>query len=238
MYDLSIATEPVPVTLVLIDDDVLVRAGLKALLESDPRLRIVGEAQGPDEALRIIASTQPQIALVDLCLPEADGIQLASLIRRHHPSVKCVILTGFPDERYRRKASEAGAVGYVLKSEIEKLEEVVLTAASSEPGSELPSIQMEDTGSGSMPALTARQCQVLQHIADGMTNKETAFAMRIAVKTVEKHRAELMRKLDVHNTAGLVSFAFTHRMQLMKYAELPKSLMASRDTAEALHNTE
>ena len=200
----------------LADDHLVVRAGIRAVLERIEGIVIVGEAANGREALALVEQFQPQVLLTDITMPELNGLELTARISKSHPSVRVIVLSMHSAEEYVRQALRVGAAGYLLKdsdaSEIEKAVRVVAAG-----GSYLtPSISRHVVGNylnrlgpeAEPPEiLTSRQREILQAIAEGKSTKETALAFGISVKTVETHRTQLMDRLKIHNIPGLVRYA-------------------------------
>lgn len=205
-----------PVRIVLADDHALVRAGLRKLLESLPDIEVVGEAEDGRAALALVASHKPDLVLMDIAMPGLNGIEAAARLSREHPQVRALILSMHQNEDYVRQALRAGAAGYLLKDaapvELELAIKAVLRgetylspAVSRGVMSDyVQRLRGEDTPG---EALTPRQRETLQLIAEGHTTKEIARRLNISVKTVETHRTQLMKQLDLHDVAGLVRYA-------------------------------
>lgn len=202
--------------IVLADDHALVRAGLRKLLESMPDIEVVGEAEDGRAALVLVESRRPDLVLMDIAMPGLNGIEAAARLSREHPEVRALILSMHQHEDYVRQALRAGAAGYLLKEaapvELELAIQAVLRgeiylspAVSKGPVSDyVRRLRDEDTPDGT---LTPRQREILQLIAEGHTSKEIARRLSISVKTVETHRTQLMKQLDLHDIAGLVRYA-------------------------------
>jgi len=205
-----------PLRIVLADDHALVRAGLRKLLESLPDIEVVGEAEDGRAALALVASHKPDLVLMDIAMPGLNGIEAAARLSREHPQVRALILSMHQNEDYVRQALRAGAAGYLLKDaapvELELAIKAVLRgetylspAVSKGVMSDyVQRLRGEDTPG---EALTPRQREILQLIAEGHTTKEIARRLNISVKTVETHRTQLMKQLDLHDVAGLVRYA-------------------------------
>jgi DNA-binding NarL/FixJ family response regulator len=201
-----------PIRIVLADDHVLVRQGLKSLLEREG-FQVVAEASDGQEALRHVKSLQPEIAVMDISMPTLNGLNAAREVRRASPKTKTILLTQHDESQYIRDALEAGVKGYVLKSQVASdlvlaIRQVSLGQVYLSPG--VSSAVMEAYQSKSEQSknpLTLREGQVLQLIAEGKSTKDVASLLGISVKTAESHRTRLMRKLDIHETASLVLYA-------------------------------
>lgn len=194
------------------DDHALIREGLEAVLGRDPNLEIVGEAATGLQAVELAARLAPDVVIMDLAMPEMNGVEATRLIRERNPQQLVVILSGHASAALVDQALAAGASGFVLKKQVfrelrKAIEEVVAgrryvcpyPAASGEPGR----AGRQEAGG----LLSARERQVLQLLAEGLTAAEAAGRLSIAVTTVETHRRNIMRKLDLHNLAELTRYA-------------------------------
>jgi DNA-binding NarL/FixJ family response regulator len=200
------------IRILLADDHVLVRQGVRALLEQAGMV-VVGEAADGPEALRLADTHAPAVALLDIVLPHVHGIETARRLRETGPQTKSILLTMHTDEPYVLAALHAGAVGYVVKTQaaadlVQAIHTVVQGAISLSPWVTTAVMQASVRGTP-LPRdlLTARECEVVQRIAEGQTTKEITVALGLGVKTVESHRSNAMRKLDIHETATLVRYA-------------------------------
>jgi two-component system response regulator NreC len=201
-----------PTRIVLADDHVLVRQGLKSLLERE-NFQVMGEASDGQEAVKLIETHHPDIAIMDISMPILNGIDAARGLSRSAPKTKVILLTQHEEEQYIHEALEAGVKGYVLKNQvandlIQAIRQVGRGEFYLSPG--ISRAVMEAFRNKSeRPAdpLTARERQVLQLIAEGKSTKDTASVLGISVKTAESHRMRLMQKLDIHETASLVRYA-------------------------------
>lgn len=205
-----------PIRVVLADDHVLIRAGLKALLHSLPNIQVVGEASDGHEAVDVVEKLQPDVVIMDIAMSNLNGLEAASRITRQQPKVNVIILSMHANEEYVGQALDAGATGYLLKgAEPAELELALKSVMRGEPYLS-PSISKQLVHEylayrkdklGSAVELTARQREVLQLIAEGSSTKDIARKLGLSVKTVDTHRTELMRRLDIHDVAGLVRYA-------------------------------
>jgi DNA-binding NarL/FixJ family response regulator len=201
-----------PIRIVLADDHVLVRQGLKSLLERE-HFQIMAEASDGQDAVRLIEANDPDIAILDISMPTLNGIDAARGLSRSAPKTKVILLTQHEEEQYIHEALEAGVKGYVLKNQvandlIQAIRQVCRGEFYLSPG--ISRAVMEAYRNKSeRPAdpLTARERQVLQLIAEGKSTKDTASVLGISVKTAESHRMRLMQKLNIHETASLVRYA-------------------------------
>jgi len=192
-------------TLIVADDHPVVRDGLVGMLETQVDFSIVGTAATSTEAVEVCASARPDVAIIDLELPPADGVTAIEHIRRDTPGTRCVVFTAFATDERVLSAVRAGARGYVLKgAPSERLFEVIRTVAAG--GLDVPAEISERVAAGldDGRALTERQVEVLRELAAGRTNREIAQRLGIAERTVKFHLSELFTRLDVTNrTAAL-----------------------------------
>ena len=198
--------------LLLADDHVVVREGFKNLLV-DAGFEIVGEVSNGREAVTLAKKLQPNVALLDFAMPLLNGIDAARAIHIESPRTKTVLLTMHKEEQYVLEALRAGIKGYVLKSQA--VADLVQAIQSSFQGETYlsPSISASVVNAAlagdtsCTDPLTQREREVMQLIAEGKSNKEVAHELKLSVKTVESHRRNLMVKLSIHETAGLVRHA-------------------------------
>jgi DNA-binding NarL/FixJ family response regulator len=210
-----------PVRLVLVEDHQILREGLRSLLEIESDLDVVGEAGNAQAALEKIRALQPDVLLTDLALPNGSGMSLIRTVRDEAPEVRSLVLTGYFEEEYIRAAMDAGALGYVLKdSSREELlrairsvadgRQYLCTAVAQAVVSGYLNPQPANQSVQPLSSLTDRECQVLARIAVGQSNKVIARELNLSVKTVEKHRSNMMRKLELRNAAEVALFAVRH----------------------------
>jgi DNA-binding NarL/FixJ family response regulator len=207
----------------LVDDHTVVRHGLRRILASDEHIEVVGEAGDGRTAVELAQRMQPHVVVMDVALPELNGIEATRQLTKRAPNVHVLMLTMHADDVYVRQSLKAGARGYLLKDS-EDLDLIKAVKAVGAGGSFFsPAISsvvlsgyLGDRPSGEpddpLGRLTDREREVLQLIAEGKTNKEIAAALTLRVNTVETHRNPLMEKLDLHNTAELVRFAIRERL--------------------------
>ncbi len=202
----------------LVDDHVIVRQGLKALLSDEPDMEVVGEANNGREALEKLAALEPEVVLMDISMPSLNGIEATRQIKQRFPDVKVVILSMHANEEYVFQVLQAGAAGYVLKLS-DSMEVLTAIRAALSGGSFLsPPIsrtvindyvrRAEARGQGSdLDLLTSREREVLQLLAEGRSNRDIAEELSISIKTVESHRSNIMNKLEVSSKAELIKYA-------------------------------
>ncbi len=196
------------ITVLLVDDHSLVRRGFRRILEDEDGMTVVGEASNGVEAIQTAYELKPKVVVMDLSMPELDGVQATKEIVKHLPGTEVLVLSMHADDNYVRNALDAGAKGYLLKSAIDvDLVGAIRSVAEGKRfiGSGLKYVPQQQDDE--INRLTAREKQVLQLIAQGKSNKEIATLLELSVNTVSVHRANLMEKMNIHRTAELVLFA-------------------------------
>jgi len=205
-------TQTKPVRLAIVDDHPLVRDGLRARLSVVAGLEVIGEAASGAQALELAAAQLPDLMLIDVGMRGMNGIELATVLRQRHPAVKVLMLSMYDNREYVLSAIRAGARGYVLKES--PTEEILAAIGAVCAGGTYFSAQIENLvlqpGAASVPALTAREHEVLLLLAHGRSNKLVARALDISVRTVETHRLSLRRKLGVDSPSDLLKIALTN----------------------------
>jgi DNA-binding NarL/FixJ family response regulator len=200
------------------DDHGIVRRGMRALLESAAGMEIVGEAADGRQALKLCESLHPDIAILDIAMPQLNGIEVTAQATRRNPALKVIILSMYADESYIVRALSAGAKSYLLKQATEDDLLPAVRAVSAGKSFFSPSISkmllddylrhLRQRGlTDSWDLLTGREREVLQLLAEGNTNKEVASALSVSVSTIETHRNRIMEKLSLRNFAELVLYA-------------------------------
>jgi DNA-binding NarL/FixJ family response regulator len=204
------------IRILLADDHALVRAGIRALVQRVSGLEVVGEADNGREALRLAKSLNPQVVLMDIAMPELNGLDAIARILQYDPKIAVIILSMHESREHVLRALQAGACGYVLKNAaVDELEKAIRAVARGQkyltPAvSEQIITSMTAPKSAAQSAadfLTQRQREILQLIAEGRSSREIAAVLNISVKTVETHRSLLMERLNLHDVAGLVRYA-------------------------------
>lgn len=204
------------ISVLVADDHRLVREGLITLLQNCHDIQVVGEASNGLEAMRKVAELKPHVLLLDISMPKLSGLEVARRLKKEHPSVKTVILTMHEEEEYSLKMIRAGVSGYLLKDAagselIEAIRSAYAGKAFFSPQiSKVLAETYRDVASkvdDPYERLNDREREILQLIGEGHTNKEIAGLLFISPKTVDNHRTNLMRKLDIHSTADLVRWA-------------------------------
>ena len=207
-----------PYRIVIAEDHTILREGLRSLLSSNPDFEIAGEAQDGRDAIRCVEKLKPDLVLMDLSMPKTDGLDAITGIKRQSPNTKVLVLTVHKAEEYVFASFKAGADGYLLKDATHAeltlaIENVLAGKPYISPGisENLVAGYLEGRkpvkSDSSWDNLTQRERQILKLIAEGYKNKEIAGYLYLSVKTVEKHRANLMKKLNLHNASALTAFA-------------------------------
>ena len=200
----------------LTDDHALVRAGIRSLLEKMSGIEVVAEAGDGYEALELTKKHFPNVVLMDIAIPGLNGLEALARATKEFPAVKVIILSMHANDEYVLRALRAGACGYLLKDAAVTELELALRAVTRGEIYLSPRISkrvigsyLERLGNERSPReeLTPRQREIVQLIAEGKSTKEIAFLLKVSVKTVEAHRAQLMARLDIHDVAGLVRYA-------------------------------
>lgn len=215
-----------PIRVLLADDHNLVRAGIRALLQNDPDIKVIAEAENGRQVRGLTALHKPDIVLMDIAMPELNGLDATAELVKEFPAVRVIVLSMYSTEGYVLKALRAGASGYLLKGSATP--ELILAIKSVARGDTFLSSGVSkyvidafkrtpDEGASHSTKhrevkneLTPRQRQVLQLIAEGHSTKEIAEKLGISVKTAKTHRTELMRRLDLHDVAGLTRYALAN----------------------------
>jgi DNA-binding NarL/FixJ family response regulator len=209
------------ITVLLAEDHTIVREGFRKMLEFEEDIKVIGEARNGREAVALAKKLCPDVVLMDIAMPLLNGIEATRQILKAIPAAKVLILSAHSDDAYVENATEAGAAGFLLKQtsahevchairEIQK-GKTFLGASISRRRDRLhpPTLNRSRNSNKKAVHLTSREMEVLQLIAEGKANKETAAELGIGLKTVEKHREHLMEKLDIHDTAGLTRYAIS-----------------------------
>jgi DNA-binding NarL/FixJ family response regulator len=196
------------ISVLLVDDHVLVRRGFRRMLDDDETLEVVGEASNGTEAVQLAEKLRPQVIVMDCQLPELTGVAATRIILRSHPETAILMLSMHAEDTLVRQALDAGARGYVLKNANDlDLASAIKNVAAGKSVID-PQLQRAETLKGERDtALTARELEVLQHIVAGKSNKEIASELNLSVNTVSVHRANIMERLGIHKTAELVVYA-------------------------------
>jgi DNA-binding NarL/FixJ family response regulator len=206
------------IRLIIADDHLLMREGLRSLLEKEDRFSIVGEADDGQETIKLVRQCNPHLVVMDVSMPNLNGIEATRQILEENPNIKIVALSGHSNMVFVREILEAGASAYVLKSRayedlIRAIDEVMAGRKYLTPDiasgvvSEYVELSSACQNECAFVMLTARERQVLQQLAEGCSTKEMADDLGVSVKTVETHRRNIMEKLDLHTVADLTKYA-------------------------------
>lgn len=205
------------IRVLLADDHTMVRQGLRALLEAEADITVVAEADNGRQAVQLAKQFSPGIVVMDIAMPNLNGLEAARQIAREVPQVKLLALSSYDDDEYVTQVIQAGAKGYLLKQTAAT--DLIKAVREVEKGKPFfsPSIShrvVDDAQAGMLGGrkqgdLTSRELEVLQLIAEGRPNKLIAAELGISIKTVEKHRQQVMDKLNIHETAGLTRYAIS-----------------------------
>lgn len=204
-----------PVRVFIVDDHPMVLAGLHSLLGGLENIEVIGSVSNAFDAIPFIQKNRPDVVLLDINLPEISGIDLCKKIHQQFPSIRILGMSTFSERSYISRMIENGASGYLIKSaSAEEIAEAIHTIGD---GKIYLSVAMEHLGkplsvlpSESLPALTKREKEVLQLISEGLTNNQVAEKLFISPLTVDSHRKNLLTKLNVNNTASLITLAVKH----------------------------
>lgn len=208
------------ITVLLTEDHTIVREGFRKMLELEDDMQIIGEAEDGRQAVVLAKRFRPDVILMDIAMPLLNGLEATRQLLKADPTAKVLMLSAHNDDAYVKNATESGAVGFLLKQT--SAHEVCQAIRQVHAGKTFFSPQIAKRLSRLHPRallagkldkrrvqLTSREMEVLQLIAEGKANKETAAELGIGMKTVEKHREHLMEKLDIHDTAGLTRYAIS-----------------------------
>jgi DNA-binding NarL/FixJ family response regulator len=207
------------ITVLLAEDHMIVREGLRALLEAEGDIAVVGEAQTGRQAVQLAKRLRPEVVVMDIAMPLLNGLEATRQIRKAVPATKVLILSAHSDDEYIRQVVLLGAAGYLIKQTSADLLSRAIREVqkgnlffSPSIADRLRSFYEESPDGGRVlkkknVALSSREVEVLQLIAEGKANKQVGAELGISIKTVEKHRQHLMSKLDLHDTAGLTRYA-------------------------------
>jgi len=209
------------ITVILADDHTVVRQGLRALLAAEDDIDIVGEAENGRQAVQMVKKFLPDVAVIDIAMPVLNGLEATRQIIRTVPQTKVLVLSSYSDDEYVQQLTEAGAAGYLVKQTaaidlLKAIREVSRGNAFFSPAiakrlRDQCRVALVDGGPVRRRPdyLTTREAEVLQLIAEGRANKQIASELCISIKTVEKHRQQVMNKLGIHDVAGLTRHAIS-----------------------------
>ncbi len=254
--DLGVEVQPISksatpggTTVLLADDHAVLRQGLRALLEAENDIRVVGEAENGRQAVQLAQRLQPDVVLMDIAMPSLNGLEATRQINAQHLRSKVLILSCHVDEDYVQRTIDAGAVGYLTKQTgatdlIAAVREAKKGNAFFSPliAKRLLEFQRQasdsrQSGKKNSARLTIRESEVLQLVAEGYASKQIAAELFISIKAVERHRHEIMRKLDIHDVAGLTRYALqTGVIENLRLKEKAGPLAQSRSDDTLPHS--
>jgi DNA-binding NarL/FixJ family response regulator len=213
---------PKPITVLLAEDHAIVRQGLGALLKADGNFLMTGEARNGREAVEAARRLKPDVIVMDIAMPELNGLEAARQILAANPAARILILSAHSDDEYIERITAVGAAGFLEKQTsadvlAKAIQEVARGRSFYSPAiaKRIADRKSQERDRDGVPKpnggrLTAREAEVLQLVAEGQANKQVAAELGISIKTVEKHRQHLMDKLNIHETAGLTRYAIAH----------------------------
>jgi len=210
------------IRILIADDHTLLRNGICALLENEPDMTIVAEANDGHEAVRLAGQLKPNVVLMDIAMPLLNGLEATRQIKSEHPEINVLVLTMYDNEEYFREMLEVGASGYIIKRAAASELVAAIRAVYNGEAVLSPAITrllLEDylnhdshNAKGDPHVLSAREREVLQMIAEGKTSREIAEILNLSVKTVQSHRTSLMQKLDLHDRGTLIKYAIQKKL--------------------------
>jgi DNA-binding NarL/FixJ family response regulator len=211
-----------PITVLIAEDHMVVREGFRKMLETEKDISVVGEARDGRKAVQMAKKLQPDVVLMDIAMPLLNGLEATRQLLKMLPKLRVLMLSAHSDDAYVKNAVDSGAVGFLLKQTsahevcraIREVHEgkTFFSASITRRMDQFREQAPNRAGKVNKKAgeLTSREMEVLQLIAEGKANKETAAELNISIKTVEKHREHLMDKLNIHDTAGLTRYAISN----------------------------
>jgi DNA-binding NarL/FixJ family response regulator len=210
------------ISILLVDDHIVVRQGLKALLAAEPDFEVVGEAENGQQALALARNKTPDVVVMDVAMPQMNGHTATRQILKAHPATRVLVLSTYTNDECVLELLNAGAKGYLMKQTAAnelchairhvRLGHQYLSPILARRLNSQRNGAFVHGASDSSRDLTAREVEVLKLIAEGLSNREIGDALGISIKTVEKHRQGTMNKLDIHEVAGLTRYALSKRM--------------------------
>jgi len=222
------------ITVLIVDDHLIVRQGLQALLAAEGDLTVVGEASTGRDAVRLAAELRPELVLMDLAMPRLNGWEATRQILRAVPTARVLILSTYGEDEHVQQAIAAGAAAYLLKQTaanelVKAIREVHRGNAYFSPAiaqrlcEQTCRVPIQGMARAAEAPLTPREAEVLQLIAEGLANKQIASELGLSIKTVEKHRQQVMHKLNIHNIHGLVRHAIDKGIIELNRAGVPST---------------
>ena len=211
------------ISILIADDHTLLRSGIRALLEDEQDIVVVGEAEDGREAVRLAGQLKPNVILMDIAMPLLNGLEATRQIKREYPQINVLVLTMYDHEEYYRQMLEVGASGYIIKRAAASELVAAIRAVYNGEAVLSPAITRlllgdylsRDSSSkkeNDPNALSSREREVLQLIAEGKTSREIADILKLSVKTVQSHRTNLMQKLDLHDRGDLIKYAIQKKI--------------------------
>ena len=211
------------ISVLLADDHTLVRQGLKALLNAQGDIEVVAEAEDGAQAVALAKKTQPDIVIMDLAMPTMNGLTATKQILKAIPGSRIIVLSSYSDDDCVKEMLQAGVHGFLMKQtaatelanairQVRRGNQVLSPPVAHRMHNQRHGAFMDGGNSGKSGELTAREVEVLKIIADGFSNREIADLMGISIKTVEKHRQQVMNKLNIHEVAGLTRYALSKKL--------------------------
>jgi DNA-binding NarL/FixJ family response regulator len=209
------------ITVLLAEDHLIVREGLRALLKLEPDIEVVADAENGRQAVALAAKHRPDVIVMDIAMPLLNGLEATRQILHSSPLTRILILSAHGDDAYVEQVMALGAAGYLIKQTASHVLPEAIRAVHQGSSFFSPSISrrrdhhqrkaraLGDLPKNGPPRLTPREMEVLQLVAEGKANKETADELKISIKTVEKHRQQVMEKLNIHDTASLTRYAIS-----------------------------
>jgi len=208
------------ISVLLVDDHTVVRQGLRALLQAEEDMEVAGEAENGRQAVGMARKDPPDVIIMDIAMPLLNGLEATRQILKNQPSAKVLVLTSYGDDDCVTQLMKAGAVGYLIKQTaanelLKAIREVYRGNAFFSPAiakrlrDQCREAFTTGSATGKLGELTSRESEVLQLIAEGFSNKQIAAELGISIKTVEKHRQQVMNKLNIHDVAGLTRYAIS-----------------------------
>jgi len=205
------------IRVLIADDHTIMRAGLRSLLEKEDQIEVVAEAENGRKAVQLAVTHKPDVVVMDVSMPDLNGIEATSQVLESLPEAKVIALSMHSDKRFVMGMLRAGAFGYLLKDcASRELANAIVSVASNKKylSPDIAGVVIEDSLYGGKPEgetvssmLSAREREVLQLIAEGWSTKQIAAHLYVSVKTIETHRRQIMKKLDLHNIADLTKYA-------------------------------
>lgn len=215
------------IRILVADDHTIVRSGVISLLSLNPDFEVVGEAENGREAIELVRTKNPDVVLMDIGMPVLNGLEATRRIKKEFPQVKVLVLSGYDNDEYILQMIQSGANGYILKNSF--LDDLYSAIRSVNEGMAFfsPSVSKiivesyvnqpdDDASKKSKRLLTPREREILQLIAEGHLHHQIAERLSISVRTVDTHRQNIMKKLDIHDTAGLVTYAIKNGIVIMQ----------------------